>query len=232
MNALSPDDLANVYNVQALYLAMTGNKLTNEYRIISRDLSKLKNDFVLLKSKNGSLEHEISKLENNLLKARNGQDLEGSQLVNDLRSEGVRLSEELSVLQDMARSLEDSRKVLAEEVEKLCPIDEEVELLCKKLNLADLEQAELIRNALPLAVKKLTTSDQFNQAMGDLQQKAMILGRVQDLDEVHGLGASWELKYIADYDPEEKKSLMMREMYWGISLVEPPACPGSTSAPL
>ncbi|GJZ85872.1 hypothetical protein Tco_0651211 [Tanacetum coccineum] len=138
LNALSLDDLANVYNVQALYLAMAGNKLTNEYRIISRDLSKLKDDFVLLKSKNGSLEHEISKLENNLLKARNDQDLEGSQLVKDLRSEGVRLHGE-------------------------------VESLTNRLNLADLERVELIRNVLPLAVKKLTPSDQFNQAMGDLQ---------------------------------------------------------------
>ncbi|GKG36618.1 hypothetical protein Tco_0444296, partial [Tanacetum coccineum] len=40
--------------------------------------------------------------------------------------------EELSVLQDVARLLEDSRKVLAEEVEKLRPIAEGVELLRQK----------------------------------------------------------------------------------------------------
>ncbi|GKC65324.1 hypothetical protein Tco_1097922, partial [Tanacetum coccineum] len=47
-------------------------------------------------------------------------------------AEGARLSEELSVLQDVARLLEDSRKVLAEEVEKLHPIAEGVELLRQK----------------------------------------------------------------------------------------------------
>ncbi|GKF74497.1 hypothetical protein Tco_0220829 [Tanacetum coccineum] len=71
---------------RTIKLAMAGNMLTNESRIMSMNFSKLKDDFVLLKRKNGSLEHEISKLKDNPSKARNSQDVEGSQLIKDLRA--------------------------------------------------------------------------------------------------------------------------------------------------
>nr|GEU77501.1 hypothetical protein [Tanacetum cinerariifolium] len=41
LDSLSLDDLANIYDVHALHLAVVGNKLTNKSRIMSRDYSKL-----------------------------------------------------------------------------------------------------------------------------------------------------------------------------------------------
>nr|GEU68056.1 hypothetical protein [Tanacetum cinerariifolium] len=152
---LSFDDLANVYNVYALRLAIIGNTLTNESRIV-------------------------------LSKARKNQDVEGSQVVRDLIAEVKRLFKELHTFHNVSKSSEDSRKVLAEEVERL-------------------RLTEFVKDFLLLVVKKLMASDHFNQMMGDLQQKAMIFGRVQALDEVHGLGSSWNLSDIKDYKSQGEK---------------------------
>nr|GEV45732.1 hypothetical protein [Tanacetum cinerariifolium] len=99
LDGLSFDELTNVYDVYALRVAMIGNML----------------------SKNGSLKHEVSKLDDDLSRAQNNQDVKGSQVVKDLRSESVRLSEELAILREVAKSSNNSRKELAEEVERLRP---------------------------------------------------------------------------------------------------------------
>ncbi|GJU77875.1 hypothetical protein Tco_1274945 [Tanacetum coccineum] len=143
LDSLSLDDLSNVYDVHALNLAMIGNMLTNETRVMSCDYSKLKSDFLSFRSKNGLLKHEMSKLEDNLSRARKNQDLESSQVVKDLR------------------------------------FREEVDTLSSRLKIADLEKVELVRNFLPLAA----------------------------LDEVHGLGGSWDFKDVEDYNPEAEKVL-------------------------
>ncbi|GJR40827.1 kinase-like domain, phloem protein 2-like protein [Tanacetum coccineum] len=51
------------------------------------------------------------------------------QVIKDLRSESVRLSEELGVLREVARSPQDSRKALSEEMDRLRPLVEKVEQL-------------------------------------------------------------------------------------------------------
>nr|GFD30101.1 hypothetical protein [Tanacetum cinerariifolium] len=76
---LSIDELVDVFDIHALQMAMVGNMLTNETRILSQGHAKLKNDLVSLKSKNGLLEHEMSKLENKLTKAQKNQDVDDSQ---------------------------------------------------------------------------------------------------------------------------------------------------------
>ncbi|GJZ38164.1 putative reverse transcriptase domain-containing protein, partial [Tanacetum coccineum] len=86
LESLTFDDLVNVYGVHALQMAVIGNVLANKSRVVSRDYSKIKDDFVSLKSKNGLLKHEMTKLKDNLSKARKNQDVEGSQVVKDLRS--------------------------------------------------------------------------------------------------------------------------------------------------
>nr|GEY56978.1 hypothetical protein [Tanacetum cinerariifolium] len=86
---LTFDVLVNVFDVHALRMAVFGNMLTNESRIISRDHTKLEDDFVYLKSMNRLLKHEISKLEDILSKARKNQDVEGSQIIIELRSENA-----------------------------------------------------------------------------------------------------------------------------------------------
>ncbi|GJU41521.1 hypothetical protein Tco_1194478 [Tanacetum coccineum] len=91
----------------------------------------------------------------------NNQDVEGSQVVKNLRLENDWLSKELSMVRDVAESLKDSRKKLVEELDRLHPSVEE--------------------------------------------QKAVALGRTQALNEVYGLGSSWDFKVIKDYDPEAEK---------------------------
>ncbi|GJR24567.1 hypothetical protein Tco_0973094 [Tanacetum coccineum] len=51
-------------------MAVVGNMLTNESRILSQGHAKLKNDLVSLKSKKSLLEHEMSKVEGTFAKAQ------------------------------------------------------------------------------------------------------------------------------------------------------------------
>ncbi|GKA29069.1 hypothetical protein Tco_0715314 [Tanacetum coccineum] len=53
------------------------NILSNESRVMSQDHLKLKNNLVSLKSKKSLLEHEMSKLEDQNIKAQKSQDFEG-----------------------------------------------------------------------------------------------------------------------------------------------------------
>nr|GEV99142.1 hypothetical protein [Tanacetum cinerariifolium] len=186
LNALSFDDLADVYDVHALHLAMVGNMLTNESRIVPWDLFKLKDDFVSLRN---------------------------SQVVKDLRAKGKRLSEELFVFKDVAKSSKDSRKVLAKEVERLRPIVSEASLrgeikaLTDRLKVVDLERIELVKDFIPLAVRKLMASDQFNWEMGRLQQKAMIFGKAKKIfDEAVEAFDKLEFPYIIPFEECGKKS--------------------------
>ncbi|GJX45141.1 hypothetical protein Tco_0261817 [Tanacetum coccineum] len=184
LDDLSFDELANVYEIHASHAAMVGNMLANESRILSKEHTHLKNDIISLKNKNGGLRHEVSKLEDSLSKAQNNQDVEGSQVVKNLRSENARVSEELLLLMEVAASAEDSRKILFEELDresllsKESNLREEVEALSSKLKIVDLERAEL---------------------------KATTFGWTQAPNEVHGLGSSWDFKDIEDYNPEAKK---------------------------
>ncbi|GKG12719.1 hypothetical protein Tco_0346956, partial [Tanacetum coccineum] len=116
---------------------------------------------------------EMSKLEGSLLNAQMNQDAE-----------------------------EDSHKKLSEELDGLRPSVEEVERLAlsSKFQTANLERAALVRDFLPLAIKKLFSSEHFNCALGDLQQKALTFGRLQALNKVHGLGSSLDFKDVEDYN--------------------------------
>ncbi|GKB49000.1 hypothetical protein Tco_0899753 [Tanacetum coccineum] len=118
---LSFDELVDVFDIHALQTPVVGNILTNESRILSQGHAKLKNDLVSLKSKKSLLEHEMSKLEDRLEKAQRNHDVEGSQVVRDLRSKNARIHEEVSMLRSMAAFAEESRKRLSEELSGLQP---------------------------------------------------------------------------------------------------------------
>lgn len=62
-----------------------------------------------------------------------------------------------------------------------------------------------MNNLLPLAIKKLHGSEHFNYALADLQRKVILLGRAQALNDVLGLGDSWSLADIKDYEPDAKR---------------------------
>ncbi|GJU53122.1 hypothetical protein Tco_1226836 [Tanacetum coccineum] len=102
------DELVDVFDVYALQTKEVGNMSTNKSRILSQGHAKLKNDLVSLKSKKSLLEHEMSKLEDRLAKAQRNQDIEGSQVVKDLRSKNARILEEVWMLRSVAASVEES----------------------------------------------------------------------------------------------------------------------------
>ncbi|GJT19868.1 hypothetical protein Tco_0878574 [Tanacetum coccineum] len=197
------DDLVNVYDVHALQMVVVKNMLANESRVVLRDYSKLKGDFVSFRNKKGLLEYEMYKLEDSLSKARKNQDLDGSQVLKDLRYENARIFEELSMLREVVTSTKDSRKKLAEQLDSLSKEPEEIAALSLKLKITDLERVELVKDLFPLVVKKLISFEHFNK--GDLKQKSTTYGRSQALNEVHGLGDSWDFKDVEDYHPEAKK---------------------------
>ncbi|GKD06646.1 hypothetical protein Tco_1181620 [Tanacetum coccineum] len=161
-DSLSLDDLANVYDVHALNLTMIGNMLTNKSRVVSLDYSKLKSDFLSFRSKNGLLEHEMSTLEDSLSRARKNQDVESSQKLFD-EFDRVRPSvEEVESLGKKCKDLEAERESL---LSKESSFREEVDALSSRLKIADLKKVELVRDFLPLAVKKLFSSKHFNSAL-------------------------------------------------------------------
>ncbi|GJR28754.1 hypothetical protein Tco_1104986 [Tanacetum coccineum] len=145
------------------------------------------------------------------LRAHKNQDVEHSQVLRDLRSENAQTLEELSMMWRVAASAEESRKKLFEELDGLQPrlreaehlgqrcqdLERERDFLLKKskevtvlslmLEATNLEKDKLVKDFLPLVVKKLFESEHFNQTLGDLQQKAITFGRSQALDEVHRL---------------------------------------------
>ncbi|GJS11356.1 hypothetical protein Tco_0368152 [Tanacetum coccineum] len=104
-------------------------------------------------------------------------DSEGSQLVKDLRADGVRMLRDLDLLKSVARSSEDSRKekeatLLATEA-SLC---DELDALPAKLKLVKLERNIMVTKFLPLF-----------------------------LNDVLGLENSWKLEDIKDYEADAKK---------------------------
>nr|GEU87368.1 hypothetical protein [Tanacetum cinerariifolium] len=153
-------------------MAVVGNVLSSESRIMSQDHSKLKNNPVSLKSKKSLLEHEMSKLEDQLGRAQKNQDVKGRQVVKDPRSENAYNLKELSMLR---RS-------------------EEVVVLSSKLAAANLKKARLVRDFIPLVIKKLFESEHFNQALGDLQQKDYHPEAENIFDEA--AEAFYELKFL------------------------------------
>ncbi|GKD25924.1 hypothetical protein Tco_1232138 [Tanacetum coccineum] len=154
LSFLSFDELVNVYDIYALQMAMVGNMLSNESMVISL------------------LEHEMSKLEDQLIKAQKSQDFEGWLLPRGVKETNFRGVEWFAT-----------------------PFEGD----------ANLEKASLVKDFLPLVIKKLFESKHFNQALGDLQHKAITFCRSQALGEVHGLGDSWDFKDVADYHPKAEK---------------------------
>ncbi|GJS41690.1 hypothetical protein Tco_0566733 [Tanacetum coccineum] len=65
----------------------------------------------------------------------------------------------------------------------------------------EIDRISLVKDSLPSAVKKLMASNHFSLAMADLEQKAMMFGMAHALNDVLGLGDSWKLEDIKDYDP-------------------------------
>nr|GEX03713.1 hypothetical protein [Tanacetum cinerariifolium] len=188
LDSLCLHDLANVYDIHALQLAVVRNMLKNESRVVSSDYSKLKDDFIFLRSKNILLERKMSKLEDKLSKAQKSQDVEGSQVVKSLTLENAWIFKELSTLQE--RLSQRCQDLEAERDFLLSNESEEITDLSLKLKIADLKRVELVRDLIPLAVKKLFASEHFNRALGDLEQKSITYGRSHALDEVHDMGDS------------------------------------------
>nr|GEV43201.1 hypothetical protein [Tanacetum cinerariifolium] len=122
--------------------------------------------------------YDVHALQMELVKAQKNQDVEGSQVVKDLRSENAHYLEELSMLQRVVVSVEESRKQISEELDGLQPCLKEAERLAQ------------FKKFLPVVIKKPFGSEHFIQDLRDLQQKAITFDRSQDLDEVHGFGDS------------------------------------------
>ncbi|GJW57191.1 hypothetical protein Tco_0103922 [Tanacetum coccineum] len=140
------------FDVHSLYTVVVGNMLTNESRILFQGHAKLKNDLLSLKTKKSLLEHEMSKLEDCLTKSQRNQDVEGSQVVRDLRSKNARILEEVYILRSVAASdLEQERDFLLTKYE-------EASVLSFKLKAASLEKTKFVKDFLPSVVKKLFES--------------------------------------------------------------------------
>ncbi|GJU80335.1 hypothetical protein Tco_1282700 [Tanacetum coccineum] len=178
LDGLSFDQLAKFDSVQALHLAMYGNMLTNEARFIADDL----------------------------LKARKNHDLEGSQLVKDLKSCGTRMSQELDLLREVSRcrGFEEKKSTF---LSTEASLRDEVETLSTNLESAHLERISLVKDSLPSAVKKLMASNHFSLAMADLEQKAMMFGMEYALNDVLG---NWvthgSLRTLRTMTPEVEKN--------------------------
>nr|GEV49924.1 hypothetical protein [Tanacetum cinerariifolium] len=83
----------------------------------------------------------------------------------------------------------------------------EIKALTDRLKVVDLERIELVKDFLPLAVRKLMASDQFNWEMGRLQQKAMIFGKVKKIfGEAVEAFDKLEFPYIIPFEECGKKS--------------------------
>nr|GEZ52659.1 hypothetical protein [Tanacetum cinerariifolium] len=72
-------------------------------------------------------------------------------------------------------------------------------------NMLTNESRILSQGFSPLRGQKLFESEHFNQALEDLQQKAITYGRSQALDEVYDLGNSLDFKDVQDYHPKAGK---------------------------
>nr|GEV68319.1 hypothetical protein [Tanacetum cinerariifolium] len=172
LDSLSLDDLANVYDVHALNLAMIRNMLTNEYRVIACDYSKLKGNFVSLR--------KLSKLRAMAASAEDSR--------KKLSDELGRLRPSVEEVERLGKECKDLEAERGSLLSKESSFWEEVNALSSKLKITDLEK--LVRDFLPLAIKKLLSSEHFNSALGDLQQKSIIFGRSQALYEVRLNGVS------------------------------------------
>ncbi|GJU93409.1 hypothetical protein Tco_1318165 [Tanacetum coccineum] len=196
---------ASIYDVHALNLAVFGNILTNESVVVSRGYSKLKDEFVSLRSKNRLLEHEMSKPGDNLSKAQKNQDVEGSQIVKYLRSENSRILEELSILREVAIFAKDSRKKLSEELGRLLPSVGEVERLGKKCKDLEAKKESLTSKESKLCEEVAALSSKL--LVADLERIKLVRDflPLAALDEVHGLGGSCDFKDVEDYNPRAEK---------------------------
>ncbi|GKA30358.1 hypothetical protein Tco_0716663, partial [Tanacetum coccineum] len=95
----------------------------------------------------------------------------------------------------VAASAKDSQKKLSKEVEGLKPRVKEVELLEQRCLDLESEKDFLLKEA---------------EKVVDLSSKLNVvtlrkLNWSQALDEVHGLGDSWDFKDVQDYHPKTKK---------------------------
>ncbi|GKD79877.1 hypothetical protein Tco_1342498, partial [Tanacetum coccineum] len=130
------------------------------------------------------------------------QDVEGSQVMKDLRSEKARILEKVSMLRSVAAFAEESQKELLEELSGLRPCLEEADHL--KQRSQDLERE--IDFFLIKSEEVSVLSSKFEAvSLEKAKFKAIIYGRSQALDEVHGLGDSWDFKDVQDYHPEAEK---------------------------
>ncbi|GJS62139.1 hypothetical protein Tco_0656923 [Tanacetum coccineum] len=100
--------------------------------ILSREVSKLRNEVVYMKSKHSEHNHEISKLEASMEKARNDNNIKGNELVKDLHADNLKMAKELDLLREFVKVSESSRKMLEEEATRLRPLLKESEALCQK----------------------------------------------------------------------------------------------------
>ncbi|GJX71007.1 hypothetical protein Tco_0308178 [Tanacetum coccineum] len=95
-----------------------------------------------------------------------------AKLKNDL----VSLKSKKSLLEHEMSKLED-RLDLERERDFLLTKSKEISVLSFKLKAASLEETKFVKDFFPSVVKKLFESEHFNQALRDLQQKAIIYGR-------------------------------------------------------
>ncbi|GJR06847.1 hypothetical protein Tco_0529831 [Tanacetum coccineum] len=106
--------------------------------------------------------HTLQTTVDRLAKAQRNQDMEGSQVMKDLRSENARILEEVSMLRSVVASAEEPQKELSKELSGLRPF------LYSKLEAVSLEKAKFVKDFIPFVVKKLFESEHFNQALRDL----------------------------------------------------------------
>ncbi|GJT79197.1 hypothetical protein Tco_1053539 [Tanacetum coccineum] len=153
---LTFDELVYVYDIHALQLAVVGNMLTNESRILSLGHSKLKNNLVSLNSKKSLLEHEMSKLEGQLAKALKNQDVEASQVrvAASYKESRKKLMEVVDGLQSRLKETERLGKRcqdLEHERDFFLEKSKEIFVLTSQLEAAKLEKSKFVKDFLPLA---------------------------------------------------------------------------------
>ncbi|GJW25332.1 hypothetical protein Tco_0039143 [Tanacetum coccineum] len=155
----------------------------------------------LQKAVKNLLEREMSKLEDHLAKAQRNQDVEGSQVVKDLRSENARILEEVLMLRSVAASVEEPQRELSEDLSGLRPRLVEADHLKQRCQDLERERDFLLTKSEEVSV----LSSKLEATSHEKAKFAKDFLPFVALDEVHGLGDSWDFKDVQDYHPKAEK---------------------------
>ncbi|GJX07546.1 hypothetical protein Tco_0195478 [Tanacetum coccineum] len=154
------DELANFHDVYALKFVMANNMLNRKARVLSEDMSRLRNEEA----------REIL-------------------LVHDLRAKNKKLVNHMANLQDLSQLAKSSRKVMKDDYELLrnsyqkfkekkdvflamqASLRNEIEVLKDMLDSNNQECTMLVNDLLLHVVERLLSADHFSYALADLQEK-------------------------------------------------------------